>query len=90
MTKSTVPTITLNNDVEIPSLGLGTYRALGDASVRAVKFALNHSYALIDTAQAYDNEGQVGGRLESQWKIKSRSLYHHQNPQRKSGTQKHP
>jgi len=69
MTKSTVPTITLNNDVEIPLLGLGTYRALGDACVRAVKFALNHGYALIDTAQAYDNEGQVGGG----WKASGRT-----------------
>jgi len=69
MTKNTVPTITLNNDVEIPLLELGTYRALGDACVRAVKFALNHGYAMIDTAQAYDNEGQVG----EGWKASGRT-----------------
>lgn len=60
MKNNSTPTTPLNNGVEIPFLGLGTYRALGDKCVKAVKFALNHGYAMIDTAQAYNNERQVG------------------------------
>jgi diketogulonate reductase-like aldo/keto reductase len=63
------PTTTLKNGIEIPILGLGTYRALGNECVKAVKFALNHGYAMVDTAQAYDNERQVG----EGWKVSGRT-----------------
>ncbi len=53
-------TTTLNNGVEIPLLGLGTWQARGKNCTRAVEFALTHGYDLIDTAQVYDNERQVG------------------------------
>jgi len=56
----TSQTITLNNNVEFPILGLGTWQAIKSACVEAVAFALNHGYSLIDTAQGYNNETEVG------------------------------
>jgi diketogulonate reductase-like aldo/keto reductase len=52
-------TIPLNNQVEIPVLGLGTWQAEGNNCAHAVAFALTHGYDHIDTAQAYGNEDQV-------------------------------
>jgi diketogulonate reductase-like aldo/keto reductase len=53
-------TATLNDGNTIPMLGLGTWRALGEACQHAVAFALTHGYSHIDTAQAYRNEPDVG------------------------------
>ena len=51
--------ITLNNGILMPKFGLGVYKA-GDATIRAVKTALECGYRLIDTAAFYNNETQVG------------------------------
>lgn len=57
---TTVPTITLNNGVQMPQLGLGTFQ-MTDAEVRAtVPVALDAGYRLIDTASRYYNEAAVG------------------------------
>jgi diketogulonate reductase-like aldo/keto reductase len=53
-------TTTINHQIELPMIGLGTWQATGNACVEAVAFALNHGYSLIDTAQAYNNEKEVG------------------------------
>lgn len=53
-------TYTLNNKVEIPKLGLGTWFIDNDAVVQAVKDAVKLGYRHIDTAQAYQNEEGVG------------------------------
>jgi len=53
-------TISLNNGVKIPMIGLGTWQARKNDCVEATAFALNHGYSLIDTAQAYDNEKEIG------------------------------
>ncbi|WP_446051457.1 aldo/keto reductase [Zobellia laminariae] len=51
----------LNNGVEMPYFGLGTYLADNDQEViDAVKNALNAGYRHIDTAAAYKNEEGVG------------------------------
>lgn len=50
----------LNDGHQIPTLGLGTWLSKEDECVRAVSFALNNGYDMIDTAQAYGNEAQVG------------------------------
>ena len=51
----------LNNSVEIPRLGLGVYQsAIGETTLRAVRYALNIGYRHIDTAWLYGNEGDVG------------------------------
>ena len=69
MQKTKESTSTLNNGVKIPYLGLGTWLAKGKKCVHAVKYALNHGYAMIDTAQAYGNEKQVG----EGWKASDKS-----------------
>ncbi|MER2164710.1 aldo/keto reductase [Psychrobacter alimentarius] len=44
----------------IPVLGLGTWQSTGQDCVAVVKKALEMGYEHIDTAQAYDNEKEVG------------------------------
>ena len=56
----TVPTFTLNNDVEIPALGFGVYQTPPDETRSAVAAALETGYRHIDTAAAYGNEREVG------------------------------
>src|SRR2546429_8110370 len=53
-------TITLNNGVEMPALGLGVFQTPPDETRDAVRAALDSGYRLIDTAAAYGNERQVG------------------------------
>lgn len=62
-------TVTLNNGVEIPCFGLGTFQAAGNKCAKAVEFALSHDYDSIDTAQAYENENQVA----KGWKASGRA-----------------
>ena len=52
--------VTLNNGVEMPVLGLGTFRATGGDCARSVRAAIAAGYRLIDTAEAYGNEEEVG------------------------------
>lgn len=53
-------TLKLNNSVEIPQLGLGTWFIDDDKVADAVKAAVEIGYRHIDTAQAYGNERGVG------------------------------
>lgn len=53
-------TITLNNGVKAPQLGLGTWFIDDDKVADAVKEAVKLGYRHIDTAQAYGNERGVG------------------------------
>jgi len=54
-------TVTLNNQVKIPQLGLGVYKSLdGEETYNAVRWAIEAGYRLIDTAKAYKNEASVG------------------------------
>ena len=50
----------LNNNIEIPSVGIGTFMLSPDAAYNSVKEALKLGYRLIDTANAYCNEKAVG------------------------------
>ncbi len=52
--------LVLNNSVEIPAIGLGTFRSKSEEAYKAVKHALKKGYRLIDTAAAYGNEEAVG------------------------------
>jgi len=53
-------TYKLNNDIEIPALGLGTYLSKpGTETYDAVVFALQNGYRHIDTAAFYQNEKDV-------------------------------
>ena len=46
--------------MNIPSFGLGTFRLTGQAVIDSVKSALELGYRVIDTAQIYQNEADVG------------------------------
>ncbi len=52
--------VKLNNGAEIPLLGLGTWQMNGDEAIRAVDYALDIGYRLIDTASMYRNEEEIG------------------------------
>src|SRR3954452_21850577 len=54
------PALKLNNDVEIPALGLGVSQSPPEETTAAVEAALLPGYRLIDTAAAYGNEREVG------------------------------
>jgi len=59
----TVPTVTLNNGVEIPQLGFGVFQIPDDETTAAVSAALEAGYRSIDTAAVYGNEAGVGAAL---------------------------
>lgn len=52
--------IKLSNGVEMPQLGYGVYQVTPDECERCVSDALSVGYRMIDTAQAYHNEEEVG------------------------------
>lgn len=52
--------ITLNNGIKMPILGLGTYGLQGKSGQEAISEAIKTGYRLIDTAQMYANESEVG------------------------------
>lgn len=56
--------IKLNNGIEMPKLGFGTILQFGEQVMNNVAFALNNDYKLIDTANRYDNEVEVGEGLK--------------------------
>lgn len=56
---------TLSNGVEIPKIGLGTWRVSDGSVAQAVKDATAIGYRHIDTAQAYGNERGVGEGIRS-------------------------
>ena len=53
-------TVFLNNDREMPLLGLGVYKTADDEAETAISAAVNAGYRLIDTASVYKNEESVG------------------------------
>jgi diketogulonate reductase-like aldo/keto reductase len=54
-------TLTLNNHVAIPRLGLVVYQSgRGRATENAVGWALEAGYRHVDTAAMYGNEAEVG------------------------------
>lgn len=58
-------TLTLNNNIKIPQLGLGTW-FIDDANVaEAAKAAATLGYRHFDTAQAYGNERGVGEGIQN-------------------------
>lgn len=52
--------ITLNNGVQMPVIGYGTYQTPPNLTERCVSDALRIGYRSIDTAQCYGNEREVG------------------------------
>jgi len=61
-----VPTVRLNNGVDLPRIGLGVYQSpAGSAAREAVEAALEAGYRHIDTAMIYGNEGDVGAAIRA-------------------------
>ena len=55
----------LNNEIQIPRLGLGVYQIPpGKSTIKAVKHALEIGYRHFDTAMIYGNESDVGKALK--------------------------
>ena len=54
----------LNNGIEIPNVGIGTFMIESDDAEKAVECALKDGYRLIDTANAYMNEKAVGRAIK--------------------------
>lgn len=52
--------IRLSNGMQIPPIGVGTWTLKGETAVNNVSLALKAGFRLIDTAQLYDNEREVG------------------------------
>ena len=52
--------VTLNNKLECPVVGIGTFMLLPADAENSVREALKMGYRLIDTANAYVNERAVG------------------------------
>lgn len=52
--------LTLNNGIQMPLISFGTFMLDGEACRNAVTEALENGYRMIDTAEAYGNEKEVG------------------------------
>ncbi|AXE54254.1 aldo/keto reductase [Aurantimicrobium sp. MWH-Uga1] len=56
----TIPTVTLNDGLVLPQIGLGTYKLTDDDGIASIVSAIHSGYRLIDTATRYNNEVEVG------------------------------
>src|SRR6266498_457274 len=62
---STIPSVTLNNGVEMPILGFGVFQVRdAEECERSVYEAIQTGYRLIDTAASYLNEDAVGRAIK--------------------------
>lgn len=59
------PSVTLNNGIEMPLLGLGTLSSKDNEAVEVIKHAIASGYRHIDTALFYQNESQVGEAIRA-------------------------
>jgi 2,5-diketo-D-gluconate reductase A len=62
---TSVPSLALNNGVEMPVLGFGVYQIPPEDTERAVTEAMEVGYRHLDTAAAYGNEEAVGRAVAS-------------------------
>mgnify|MGYP000913058479 CR=1 FL=1 len=71
---NSIPTVTLNNGIEMPMLGFGTNTLHGSTCVECVVNAISVGYRLVDTANIYGNEEFVGKGI-SKGGIKREELF---------------
>jgi diketogulonate reductase-like aldo/keto reductase len=72
---STIPTVRLNTGAEMPMLGLGTFAGTRKTRVtpvgvvgKSVEDAIEkHGYRLLDCAQNYLNEDEIGDAVNRVW-----------------------
>lgn len=58
--KPVIPTVTLNNGVQMPVVGLGTMTLEDTTGIRSMVDAIELGYRLFDTAPVYNSEDEVG------------------------------
>ena len=58
-------TVQLNNDLECPAVGIGTFMLSPAEAENSVREALKMGYSLVDTANAYVNERAVGRGMKA-------------------------
>ncbi|MFO7846671.1 MAG: aldo/keto reductase [Balneolaceae bacterium] len=51
--------------IDVPEIGLGTYKLYGKECKKAVMKALDIGYRLVDTAQMYKNEAEIGDAIKT-------------------------
>ncbi len=66
--------IKLNNNLECPTLGIGTYMLSPDEAYHSTLEALKMGYSLVDTANAYVNERSVGRAIKDS-EIKRENIF---------------
>ncbi len=64
-------TLTLNNKISCPVIGIGTFMLSPADAENSVKEALKMGYSLIDTANAYVNERAVGRGMKASGKTRT-------------------
>ena len=63
---SSIPMVTLNNGVEMPTLGFGVFQVPDPSECeRSVRDAIDVGYRLLDTAASYGNEEAVGAAIRN-------------------------
>ncbi len=65
MSEQKIPTVKLNNGVEMPVLGFGVFQIPTDQTEQAVADALAAGYRSLDTAASYGNEAAVGKAIKA-------------------------
>ncbi len=61
---NSIPSVTLNNGIQMPRIGFGTNTLTGEVGERCVNDAISVGYRLIDTATVYGNEEAVGAGIK--------------------------
>lgn len=72
--KRLTDTMVLNNGVEIPVIGFGTWQSTGEEAYQATLWALEAGYRHIDTAAAYGNEEMIGKAIADS-KVKREEIF---------------
>ncbi|WP_032374089.1 aldo/keto reductase [Rhodococcoides fascians] len=65
VTHTPAPTITLNNGIEMPSIGLGLFKVEDGALADIIGAALSADVRMFDTAPMYGNERALGNALRA-------------------------
>lgn len=65
MAAAQTETTRLHTGTEMPVLGFGTWQLTGEAARRGVEHALELGYRLIDTADDYHNQAEIGAALRA-------------------------
>ena len=65
----------LNNDMKIPCVGFGTYKAAEGNNVEILKTAIEAGYRYFDTASFYQTEEFVGQAIREIFQERIFSLY---------------